>query len=208
MRSSIVTAGVLGLVLGAAATAFIPPLSARLSRGADAVIDRAANDHGLRRVITGHAADGKSGLQADGPAPHHERFDDLTYVEIWRTDGSPAPLGLGPAADPTLGPLTLSQAGGSVFRVVDYLPAREGGKRTPMHRTSTIDYCILMQGSLTLILEDREITLKAGDVVVQRGTNHAWENRGDVPARMAFVMLDGKFTDELKRKLPGMEIAN
>lgn len=207
MRSGIAI-GIAGIAIGAIAAAFIPPLSTRLSRGADMVIDRLANDHSLRRIVTAHDGNGTSIAQSDGQAPHHERFGDLTYVEIWRTGSSPAPLTLGTAADPTLGPLTLSQAGGSVFRVVDYLPAREGGKRTPMHRTSTVDYCILMQGELVLILEGSEITLKAGDVVVQRGTNHAWENRSDKPARMAFVMLDAAFAPGLKKKLPQMEIAN
>lgn len=207
MRSGIAIA-VAGVALGAIVAAFVPPLSARLTRGADMVIDRTSNDHGLRRIVTTHNADGTSVAQSDGPAPRHERYGDLTYVEIWRTGSSPAPLGLGAAADPTLGPLTLSQAGGSVFRVVDFLPHREGGKRTPMHRTSTVDYCILMQGELVLVLEGSEITLKAGDVVVQRGTNHAWENRSDKPARMAFVMLDAAFAPDLKKKLPQLEIAN
>ncbi len=207
MRSGIAL-GVAGIALGAIAAAFIPPLSARLTRGAEMVVDRVTNDHALRRVVTAHNNDGTSIAQSDGQAPHRERFGDLTYVEIWRTGSSPAPLTLGTATDPTLGPLTLSQAGGSVFRVVDFLPRREGGKPTPMHRTSTVDYCILMQGELVLVLEGSEITLKAGDVVVQRGTNHAWENRSDKPARMAFVMLDASFAPDLKKKLPQMEIAN
>jgi hypothetical protein len=207
VRSAILVA-VAGIVFGAAVAALVPPLAARLTRGADLVVDRAMNDHALRRVVTAHDLDGASIAQSDAQAPHRERFGDLTYVEIWRTGSSPAPLTLGPAPDPTLGPLTLSQPGGSVFRIVDYLPAREGGKRTPMHRTSTIDYCILMQGELVLVLEGSEISLKAGDVVVQRGTNHAWENRSDKPARMAFVMLDATFGDDLKKKLPRMQIAN
>ena len=75
-----------------------------------------------------------------------------------------------------------------------------------MHRTKTIDYGIVLEGEIALILSDSEVCLKAGDVVVQRGTDHAWENRSDKPARMAFVLLDAEFDADLARLIEGQEI--
>ena len=71
-----------------------------------------------------------------------------------------------------------------------------------MHRTASIDYGIVLSGEITLILDDSEVILRAGDVVVQRGTDHAWANRGDVPARVVFVLVDGEFDDALAATLP------
>jgi uncharacterized cupin superfamily protein len=66
-----------------------------------------------------------------------------------------------------------------------------------MHRTESVDYGIVLEGEMVLVLTDSEVALRAGDIVVQRGTDHAWANRSDRPARMAFVLVDGRFTDEL-----------
>lgn len=197
-----------GTIVAVAAMILVPPLAARLTRGADTLIDGAMNDHAARRVVTGHDSAGQSVVLSDGLPPQIDRFGGVTFVEIWRTKSSPDSLTAGIPPEPTIGALTLRQRGGSVFRLVDYLPAREGGRRTEMHRTSTVDYCILLQGELVLILEGSEVTLKAGDVVVQRGTRHAWENRSDKPARMAFVMLDAAFAKELTDKLPHLAIEN
>jgi uncharacterized cupin superfamily protein len=71
-----------------------------------------------------------------------------------------------------------------------------------MHRTRTLDYAVVIEGEIVLVLEDSEVTLKKSDVVVQRGTNHAWENRSDRLARMAFFHIDAAFTEELQAKLP------
>jgi uncharacterized cupin superfamily protein len=73
------------------------------------------------------------------------------------------------------------------------------GKHPMMHRTETVDYGIVLEGEIVLILDDAEVPLKAGDVVVQRGTDHAWANRSDQPARMAFILLDGAFSPELRK---------
>jgi uncharacterized cupin superfamily protein len=66
-----------------------------------------------------------------------------------------------------------------------------------------VDYGIVLAGEITLILDDSEVTLTAGDVVVQRGTDHAWANRGDVPARVVFVLVDGEFDPALTATMPG-----
>ncbi len=71
-----------------------------------------------------------------------------------------------------------------------------------MHRTKTLDYVIVIEGEIVLILDDSEVTLRPSDVVVQRGTNHAWENRSDKLARIAFFHIDAEFSDELLAKLP------
>ena len=72
-----------------------------------------------------------------------------------------------------------------------------------MHRTASIDYGIVLEGEITLILDDSEVTLRAGDVVVQRGTDHAWANRGDTIAKVVFVLVDGEFDPALVDTLPG-----
>jgi uncharacterized cupin superfamily protein len=71
-----------------------------------------------------------------------------------------------------------------------------------MHRTRSIDYGIVLEGEIYLILDDSEVLLRTGDVVVQRGTDHAWENRSDRVARMAFILVDGAFSAELRQILP------
>jgi uncharacterized cupin superfamily protein len=71
-----------------------------------------------------------------------------------------------------------------------------------MHRTRSIDYGIVLEGEIYMILDDSEVHLRAGDIVVQRGTDHAWENRSNQVARMAFILVDGAFSDELRAKLP------
>jgi len=70
-----------------------------------------------------------------------------------------------------------------------------------MHRTETIDYAIILSGQVTMLLDDSEVTLHAGDVLVQCGTNHAWANRGTEPCQIAFVLVDGEFEPELKAQL-------
>jgi len=70
-----------------------------------------------------------------------------------------------------------------------------------MHRTETVDYGIVLEGEVFLLLDDSEVRVQAGDVVIQRGTDHAWENRSDKLARVAFILVDGAFSGELKASL-------
>lgn len=72
-----------------------------------------------------------------------------------------------------------------------------GSKHAFMHRTETIDYGIVLQGEITLILDIGETVARAGDIVIQRGTNHGWANRGSEPCRIAFILIDGKYDAEL-----------
>ena len=91
---------------------------------------------------------------------------------------------------------------GHLLRILEIYPPKAGGKRTVMHRTQTLDYVVMIEGELVLLLDDSEVTLKQGDVVVQRGTNHAWENRSDKIARAAFFHIDAQFSENLLAKLP------
>jgi quercetin dioxygenase-like cupin family protein len=77
----------------------------------------------------------------------------------------------------------------------------KGGRHPLMHRTETIDYALVLSGEITMVLDDEDVLLKAGDVVVQCGTNHAWSNRSNAPCVVAFVLIDGEFEPELKTKL-------
>ena len=71
-----------------------------------------------------------------------------------------------------------------------------------MHRTESIDYGIVLEGEMTLVLDDSEVTLRAGDVAVQRGTDHAWANRSDAVTKVAFILVDGAFASDLLATLP------
>jgi quercetin dioxygenase-like cupin family protein len=154
-----------------------------------------------RRVVTGHDADGRSVVLEDRPTPRTFSIPGATFYELWNTAATPAPVGAAEPGEPTDRPLvTPPDENGTIVRIVDLEP----GSSSPMHRTETIDYGIVLSGDVVLALGDgSETQLRAGDVVVQRGTDHAWINRGGEPARMAFVLVDGRFTDELKALLPG-----
>jgi quercetin dioxygenase-like cupin family protein len=152
-----------------------------------------------RRVVTGHDASGRGVVVSDGPAPVSRQVaDGASFYELWATTSSPAPIE-GAETEPVtpsdpVGP----PPGGTRVRVVDMPP----GARSPMHRTESVDYGIVLAGTLTLVLDGQETTIGPGDLVVQRGTDHAWENRTDAPVRMLFVLLDGHFGDALLRTLP------
>jgi mannose-6-phosphate isomerase-like protein (cupin superfamily) len=79
--------------------------------------------------------------------------------------------------------------------------AKAGSPHPLMHRTETVDYGVVMEGELTLILDDSEVELKVGSVVIQRGTNHAWANRSGKPCRMLFVLVDGAFEASIAKSL-------
>jgi mannose-6-phosphate isomerase-like protein (cupin superfamily) len=185
----------------------------------------------VRRVVTGHDANGKAIVISDAPAPfvHVNAVDPEWYsTDIWRTGETPAGI-VRAAAEPTLGPRRqLPTKRGTVLRINHFPPEGEavrrmdpaasraafaalgnekaatfgkGGRHPLMHRTETIDYAIVLSGEITMVLDDADVTLRAGDVVVQCGTNHAWSNRSSAPCVVAFVLIDGEFEPELKAKL-------
>lgn len=181
----------------------------------------------VRRVVTGHDENGKAIVSSDGPAPfvHVNAADPEWYsTDIWRTNETPAQI-VRAAAEPTLGARRqLPAKRGTVLRINHFPPesaavrqmdvqaARaafaalgnekaatfgKGGRHPLMHRTETIDYAIVLSGEITMVLDEKDVTLRAGDVVVQCGTNHAWSNRSNAPCVVAFVLIDGEFEPEL-----------
>jgi mannose-6-phosphate isomerase-like protein (cupin superfamily) len=159
-----------------------------------------------RRVVTGHDSKGKSVVLADGPPPQHHPMQGpqvgADFFEIWNAT-RPVPL-LTPAeaTEPNERAFTIMPMSGHLLRIIEIYPPSRGGKRTVMHRTRTLDYVVVIAGEIVLLLDDSEVTLRAGDVVVQRGTDHAWENRAAQPARMAFFHIDAQFSEELLKVLP------
>jgi len=159
-----------------------------------------------RRIVTGHDKNGKSIILSDGQPPNELKIGErgISFFEIWNTDASPAPI-FATETEPTAGRVELvPKSSGTVIRILDFLPgfSQKAGTQPFMHRTETVDYGIVLEGEIFLFLDDSEVHLRAGDVVIQRGTDHAWENRSDRLARMAFVLIDGGFSEELTQSLP------
>jgi len=174
----------------------------------------------VRRVVTGHRADGRSTVLMDSAAPNvKQRKAGNASTLLWVTDESPA--GASGSADAAAREIGVPPPErGSIFRIAEFPPgggadlrdneallrdfgidrevARGHPPRHPaIHRTRTIDYIVVLEGEIDLLLDDGEVRLTAGDVVVQRGTNHAWLNRGTVPCRLAMVFIDAREPDVL-----------
>lgn len=160
----------------------------------------------IRRVVTGHDSSGKSIVLSDSQPPQNHPMSGpevgADFVEIWHEGAAVPSLTAQPAAEPNARPFTIMPPAGHLIRVIELYPASAGGKRTVMHRTRTVDYAMVIEGEAVLHLTDSEVVLGAGDVVVQRGTDHAWENRGETVARMVFFHIDAKFAADLLATLP------
>jgi mannose-6-phosphate isomerase-like protein (cupin superfamily) len=159
-----------------------------------------------RRVVTGHDSNGKSVVLADGPPPQHHPMHGpevgADFHEIWNSTQSIPLLTPAEATEPNERAFTIMPVSGHLLRIIEIYPPSQGGKRTVMHRTSTLDYVVVLSGEIVLVLDDSEVTLRQGDVAVQRGTDHAWENRSAQRARMAFFHIDAQFSPELLQLLP------
>ncbi|SDH86152.1 cupin domain-containing protein [Paraburkholderia phenazinium] len=186
----------------------------------------------VRRVVTGHDTRGKSIVLSDGPSPFVFSTPLLPgYVscDIFRTFETPAHI-VAQTVETTSGPRRqLPTPRGTVIRVSQVPPYREGiakldsatasqafkslgnagghtatasARNATMHRTETIDYVVVLSGELTLLLDDSEVVLHAGDVLVQCGTNHTWENRSQAPATVMFVLMSGAYDQALREILP------
>ncbi len=145
----------------------------------------------VRRVVTGHDRNQVAKILIDGPATNQRTSKSGgASTLIWCTDRTPADIPGGENVEDMGARLlgTPPPRNGTRFTVNDIPPGRTG----PMHRTETIDYVIVLSGEIDMETDDSTISLKAGDVLVQRGTNHAWVNRGTGPARVAFVLIDAK----------------
>ncbi|HEX3974311.1 MAG TPA: cupin domain-containing protein [Stellaceae bacterium] len=141
---------------------------------------------GVRRIVTGHRGDGLAIIKSDSiveplPVPS----GDAAFAKLWVTQTSPADNT--DERDGATLASGLSCMDGSVLRIVDFQP----GKVSPMHKTNSVDYGIVLFGDMEMRLDSGEATrLKPGDIVVQRGTKHAWANVGAGVARMVFVLID------------------
>ena len=153
-----------------------------------------------RRIVTGHDAGGRSVVLSDGPIPIARAISDgATFHELWATGAAPPVIEAtepepNDPGDQRLGP----PKRGTRVRIVDMPP----GVASPMHRTETVDYGIVVEGTVTLVLDDAELQCGPGDVIVQRGTSHAWENRSESDARVVFVLVDAEPSAQLRAALP------
>lgn len=160
-----------------------------------------------RRVVTGHTPEGVSVVVSDGPVPVSRALpeDGVHFHEVWSTSGAPALVTAVEAVDPTEADLTVPPPPlGTRIRINEFAPGHldDRGLQSPVHRTASVDYGIVLEGEITLVLDDSEVTLRAGDIVVQRGTDHAWANRGSSVARVVFVLVDGELDPGLVATLP------
>jgi mannose-6-phosphate isomerase-like protein (cupin superfamily) len=172
----------------------------------------------IRRVVTGHDAAGRSVFIMDKPAPHvYSRSPGSAVVtELWETRAMPADNRGN--AEVTDRPFRLAPPrNGTVFRIIEYPPDRQrlaalerqragaddgsghgaafdrSSPRHPgFHKTSSVDYAIVLSGEIYALMDEGEVLLRAGDVLIQRGTNHAWSNRSEEPAHLAFVLVDAE----------------
>lgn len=181
----------------------------------------------VRRIVTGHDADGKAVIISDSSPERTYMIGGpkgAKFHEVWNTLQSPALIDSRPS-EPAESSLVLAPPkGGTRIRVIDFPPegetirnltkeeagkafksmggedasnAGQGAPHPLMHRTATIDYGIVLEGEMTLIVDRGETTITAGDIIIQRGTNHAWANRSGNICRMAFVLIDGQFADDI-----------
>jgi quercetin dioxygenase-like cupin family protein len=142
----------------------------------------------FRRIVTGHNGAGRSVVRSvDELTPEPIPSGDAAFRLVWTTAEVPADLNDETDGCERATGLTLHQ--GSVIRIVDMLP----GKQSPMHRTHSIDYGIVLSGEVELELDDGvTTTARAGDVIVQRGTMHLWRNVSAVLCRIAFVLIEAQ----------------
>lgn len=173
----------------------------------------------VRRVVTGHDDAGRAVIVSDGPTPNRVEFDSvpgLVAAVPWLTVGGPIDhvSDRDPAADGASVP-SFPAVGETILRVADFPPdaaypddarsvifeeidgpdgvaARSdhvAAKHFWFHRTDSLDYAVVLDGEITLLVDEGEATLRAGDVVIQRATSHAWSNRTDRVARVLFVLI-------------------
>ncbi len=171
----------------------------------------------IRRVVTGHDANGVARVIRDEEATSilaRPNRPGVTLTNLWMNDKTPAAMER--ADDPVAGPLTLHPPkDGAVFRIVQFDPENpevlanldgkaafaemgaganvvEGARHPFMHRTDSLDYAVVLTGEIYMMMDEDEVLLKAGDTVVQQGTNHAWSNRGSEPCQIAFILIDAE----------------
>lgn len=169
----------------------------------------------VRRIVTGHDSSGKAVILSDGPTPHVSQRGEGNVISLmWITNETPADVSrTDDRANQKTG--VPPPRNGTILRVVDFAPqsgrevkgvdhheilkqmgidpATQGYQRhTFTHRTRSIDYAIVLDGEIDMLLDDSEVHLKAGDIMVQQATNHAWVNTSGRPCRICFVLIDSE----------------
>jgi quercetin dioxygenase-like cupin family protein len=141
----------------------------------------------VRRVVTGHDANGRAVVKIDEVSKNvTSNRPGASACVVWTTESFP--VNNTGDADEGLRPVGTTLGNGTVFRVIEFAP----GVAPRNHRTDSIDYAVVLTGEIDMQLNDSAVHLKAGDVLVQRGTIHNWINRGSEPCVMAFVLIDAK----------------
>jgi mannose-6-phosphate isomerase-like protein (cupin superfamily) len=171
----------------------------------------------IRRVVTADDVKGRSRIAEDGPATSVRTVTGrpgYRAVNVWRTAESPVKINSRDSTANHQG--ILPPKGGTILRIIDFPPEpadgealkrmldatfggiykdaahdKRPGVHPGMHRTETLDYAIVLEGEVYAVMDEGETLLRAGDVLIQRGTNHAWANRSERTARIAFVLIDG-----------------
>jgi mannose-6-phosphate isomerase-like protein (cupin superfamily) len=167
----------------------------------------------VRRVVTGRGADGRSVIAMDGMATNIKEMESmpgLALTDLWETDSAPA--NNAGSHDPAARPVRLEPPpGGSILRIVEFPPdkvwrngvdaatafgsigaghAKDHSSSDPMmHTTATVDYLIIMKGEIHALMDEGEVLLKAGDIMIQRGTRHSWSVRGEEPCVLAAILV-------------------
>lgn len=136
----------------------------------------------IRRVVTGHNEEGKAVVKWDSELESIPGRPGFSRVDLWATDQLPPRL---TDEDPAAREIGTTIANGSVFRIIQYDPGVAGR----MHVTDSIDYAVILSGEIDMALDEEEVHLKAGDVLVQRSTIHDWINRGTEPCIIAFILI-------------------
>ncbi|MEI7428512.1 MAG: cupin domain-containing protein [Betaproteobacteria bacterium] len=179
----------------------------------------------VRRIVTGHDQEGNAIVTEDAAAPSvhtNPKREGFYLTNLWATHETPAPVNND--LDPTAAPLKLEPPkNGTVVRIIEFGPEGEwlkkldndgaktafgamgtdkastyrAGGHPLMHRTETVDYALILEGEIFLVLDKEERLMKTGDFLVERGTNHAWANRSGKPCKVLFVLIDGKFDPEI-----------
>ncbi|KAF0254596.1 cupin domain-containing protein [Pseudomonas putida] len=152
----------------------------------------------FRRIVTGHDEAGKAIFIEDEVCPNRhaiKNIPEFATTELWKTSTTPVDNTEGQPIDPAAGAFVLNPpANGSVFRVVEFVPDQvwKTDPNVPdmMHRTPSLDYAYVIKGEIYALLDGQETLMKAGDVLIQRGTNHAWANRSVEPCVVLFVLID------------------
>ena len=151
----------------------------------------------VRRVITGHDANGKAVVKIDEVAKNvTSGRPGASAVNIWTTEGFP--VNNDGDADEGTRKVATTIRNGTIFRIIEFAP----GLAARNHRTDSIDYIVVISGEIEMELDDTLVRLKAGDVMVQRGTIHNWVNRGGEPCVLAVILVDAKSVEAGGKVLP------